>query len=207
MVSKAALTNIADEAAKSIDGELLKVSFEYMEWGSEYFFFHGLEEKYYQKFFECVTTLQSSTNKDIAQQSHPSLNAKSIFNTDSSIRDSFPEEVVNRVKDRLYPETRDEETSLSKALEITRSAFEVRLSKNYGRLHGFLWNNIFHVVWVDPAHNLYCGKKTPKKYKEIATVRSFAPDETLVIKARLHELQEQLGELFEAWANGKPQPE
>ena len=67
---------IADHDAKAISDEKLKLSFEYLDWDSEEFFFHGMEQKYYQKFFECLTILKSSTEKDITQQIHPSLSPK-----------------------------------------------------------------------------------------------------------------------------------
>ena len=84
---------IADNDAKTISDEKLKLSFEYLDWESEEFFFHGMEAKYYHKFFECMTIIQSSTEKDITQQVHSSLSPKSIFNTNTSIKGSFPERV------------------------------------------------------------------------------------------------------------------
>lgn len=36
------------------------------------------------------------------------------------------------------------------------SAFQFEISANeYGRVHGFLNNRIFYIVWLDPHHNLY----------------------------------------------------
>ena len=53
-------------------------------------------------------------------------------------------------------ETQNAEDAKAMALEITKShAFEVRVTKNQGRLHGFLWSNSFHIVWIDPFHNLH----------------------------------------------------
>ncbi len=36
--------------------------------------------------------------------------------------------------------------------------FEIS-SNEYGRVHGFMLENIFHIVWFDPDHNLYPKKK------------------------------------------------
>lgn len=37
--------------------------------------------------------------------------------------------------------------------------YQFAISRNeYGRIHGFFIGNIFHVVWLDPDHQLYPGK-------------------------------------------------
>ncbi|MEN8265366.1 MAG: hypothetical protein ABFR82_18125 [Nitrospirota bacterium] len=159
-----------------------------------------MEEKYYHKFFECITILKSSTEKDITQQVHPSLSPKSIFNTNTSIKSSFPERVISKLKAKLFVQTRDNDSSEAQAKEIADRAFEISLSKNYGRIHGFVWNNTFHVVWFDPAHNLFPMKKGITKHKDAATVKCFAPEECLRLQKKIKELQEEYEELLEAFA-------
>jgi len=185
---------IANRDAAAVSSEKLKVSFKYIDLDAEEFFFHGLEDAYYKKFFECVNALQDSTETQIAQQTHPSLSPKSIFNSTTSIRDSFPGAVVQMVKTSLFVETRDHAESASKAEEITRRAFEVRLGKNYGRLHGFLWNNTFHVVWIDPAHNLFPMGEKVKKHRDAATVRCYSPDECLRLQEQIRAMREEIAE-------------
>lgn len=34
-------------------------------------------------------------------------------------------------------------------------AYQFQLSKHKGRVHGFFVDVTFHVVWLDPDHNLY----------------------------------------------------
>lgn len=189
---------IADSQAKLVSDEKLKVSFEYIDWETEEFFFHGMEVKYYQKVFACICEISQCREKDILQQTHPSLSPKSIFNSSSSIKQSFPDNVVSKLKDKLYVETRDEESSISRAAEIALRAFEISLSKNYGRMHGFIWNSIFHIVWFDPAHNLYPMKKGITKHKDAAVVKCFSPDEVLKLRDKIKELQEENAELYEA---------
>ncbi len=29
------------------------------------------------------------------------------------------------------------------------------LSKERGRIHGFMYESLFYIVWIDPDHNLY----------------------------------------------------
>lgn len=190
-------SDIASSDAKETEGELLKVSFKYLSWDSEYFFFHGLEPTYYKKFFECITELQNSRERDITEQTHPSLTPKSIFNTKTSLYTCFPSEIVTKTQDSLFVETRDINISKTKALEATNRAFEVRLSKSYGRLHGFLWNKTFFIVWIDPAHNLYCGQSALQRHKEFAKVKSFSPEEVNRLKGEVHDLTKEVSELTE----------
>ena len=37
--------------------------------------------------------------------------------------------------------------------------YQFAISRNeYGRIHGFFIGNVFHIVWLDPAHQLYPGQ-------------------------------------------------
>jgi hypothetical protein len=193
--------NIASADAKAVSEEKLKVSFDYLDWESEEFFFHGMEEKYYQKFFECMTSLQSSNEKDITQQIHPSLSPKSIFNTNKSIKSSFPLIIVSKIKHKLFVQTRDDESSEAQAKEIVNRAFEISLSKNYGRVHGFVWNNVFNVVWFDPAHNLFPMKQGITKHKNAATVKCFSPEECMRLQEKIKELQDENEELLKIFSD------
>jgi len=190
--------SIADADAQSVADENLKVSFEYIDWDTEAFFFHGMAVKYYQKVFHCIVELTKSKERDIIQQTHPSLCPKSIFNSFSSIKNSFPESVITKIKDKLFIQTRNEDSSKAQAIEIASRAFEVSLSKHYGRIHGFVWNNTFHVVWFDPAHNLYPMRFGITKHKDAATVRCFSPEEVLRLQDKIKELQDENAELYEA---------
>jgi len=195
-------SKIAAKDAKAVSSEKLKISFEYMDWETEEFFFHGLEQGYYIKFFECITQIKQSVEKDILEQTHPSLTPKSIFNKNGT-KNEFPVSVIDRVANKLFLETRDKESANDEAESITtRRAFEVRVAKTYGRLHGFIWNNIFHVVWVDPAHNLYpVNKYGVRKQEDYATVKSFSGEEIVRLRDELRDLQEQYDELYKEWAS------
>ena len=197
-MGKNKFASIADQDAKIVAEERLRVSFEYIDWESEEFFFHGMETKYYQKFFDCIETIKSSKEKQITEQTHPSLSPKSIFNSGTAIKNSFPEHIIEKIKSKLFVETRDEETSKAKANEIASRAFEVRVTKNYGRIHGFIWNNTFNIVWLDPAHNLYSIKSGITKHRDAATIKCFSPDECLRLQETIRELQQEIAELYEA---------
>lgn len=196
-MAKTSYAKIADIAARAISKEKLRISFEYIDWESREFFFHGMEMSYYQKFFNCISEIQKSREQDITQQTHPSLKPKSIFNTPSSIRDSFPDSVIGKIKNKLYVQTKDESLAKEQAKEIASRAFEVSISKNYGRIHGFVWNNTFHIVWFDPAHNLYPMSKKIKKHRDAATVRCFSPKEVIRLQEIIKGLQLENAELWE----------
>ena len=195
---KSKIAIIAEQDARSVAEERLRVSFEYIDWDSDEFFFHGMEIKYYQKFFDCISVIKSSKEREITEQTHPSLLPKSIFNTQTSIRESFPNVVIEKIKNKLFVQTRDEQSSLAQANEIASRAFELRLATNYGRIHGFIWNNTFNIVWFDPAHNLYPMKYGIQLHKDFATVKCFSPDEALRLQEKIKELQEENTELYEA---------
>jgi hypothetical protein len=199
---KKKFNTIADQDAKSVAEERLRVSFNYLDWDSEEFFFHGMEIKYYQKFFDCISRIESSTERQITEHTHPSLVPKSIFKSQTSIRNSFPCEVIDKIKNELFVETKDEKSSLDQAKEIASRAFEVRWGgKNDGRIHGFIRNNTFNIVWFDPAHNLYPMNHGITKHKDFATVKSFSSDECLRLQEIIKKLQKENTELYEALCN------
>ncbi len=199
-MAKSKIAIIAEQDARSVAEERLRVSFEYIDWDSDEFFFHGMEIKYYQRFFDCISVIKSSKEREITEQTHPSLFPKSIFNTKTSIRESFPNVVIEKIKNKLFVQTRDEQSSLAQANEIASRAFEVRVAtkSNYGRIHGFIWNNTFNIVWFDPAHNLYPMKYGIRLHKDSATVKCFSPDEALRLQEKIKELQKENAELYES---------
>ncbi|HCA3585732.1 TPA: hypothetical protein MO350_003382 [Salmonella enterica subsp. enterica serovar Java] len=55
-----------------------------------------------------------------------------------------------------------EDTSVPQGFEHLNEQFQAyppyqfAISRNeHGRIHGFFVDNIFHIVWLDPTHNLY----------------------------------------------------
>lgn len=40
--------------------------------------------------------------------------------------------------------------------QIATPAYQFQISSNeHGRVHGFFFENVFYIVWLDPNHNLY----------------------------------------------------
>ncbi len=104
--------------------------------------------------------------------------------------------------DKLFLETRDWDWAKDEAVSITtKRAFEVRVAKSYGRIHGFIWNNIFHVVWVGPAHHLYpLNEYGVRHQKDYATVKSLSGEEVIRLRNELKNLQKRYDELYAEWA-------
>ena len=133
---------IAEEDHKKAESTLLRISFEYLDWDDgDLFFLHGLEADYYKKLFETLAEIKRSTESSILTQNHPSLFPKSIFNTTKSTRDEFPVKIIDTIEKKIKgaspagaPADAKEQAKI-----IVERAFEVRVGKNYGRIHAFVW--------------------------------------------------------------------
>ena len=195
------IKNISDRDHNKVISERLSLSFSYIDWDSEEFFLHGLEKNHYIKIFECLSSIKSSHSAEITQQTHTGLTPKSIRfgkNWTSLIKKSFPNSVLSKLKNLLKPQFDSEEEAEDQAEHILKdSAFEVRIAKSYGRVHGFIFSNIFHIVWFDPAHNLFPTNGVVKKHQDYATVKSFSPNEVTRLQEIIRRLQQEYAELYE----------
>lgn len=195
-------SSLLDDARR----QYLRVSFEYLDWESEEFFVHGFEAEFYARLFACLETIQCCTRDQMTKQNHPSLKCKAIFRTDTGTHDLFPSRVVEQIAAKLGSCDRSEDRHAT-ALQIARSAFEVSMGKNQGRLHGFVWEQAFNLVWFDPAHNLYPGTHGVRKQKDLMLPRSGAHAELLRVKGEVErvraeneQLSRDLDELMAEWA-------
>lgn len=180
--------SLADQKFESIDNEYLDISFKYIDWECEHFFLEGLKNQNYQELFAALNRLKFTTNKSFREQTAYDLTPKAIFKTETGLYKEFNQNTVELLSNAL----KNEEDPKTRAREYLRQAFEIRITgKNHGRIHGFLMNHTFHIVWFDPAHNLYHGKRKPQSMKEYATVkRCFSPDE-------FEKLQKENSELYD----------
>ncbi len=186
-IESSVLKSLAEDSYRQISNEKLRISFKFVDWESEEFFLHGLSKKYYELLFDAFNDIQTSTADDIKQQTHPRLMPKFInWKGDSTItKSSFPD----KIKDSLRPQCGNDENELQKQYEeMSRDSFELRVAKDYGRIHGFIFDNTFYIVWFDPAHNLFPGRddkgrdRKTKLPSEVAQVKSFSPEEVNRIK-------------------------
>lgn len=181
---------LSDKAHNAVETEKLSICFDYLDWDTEAFFVHGLSEKYYHHLFALFCEIKKSVPDQIKLGTHPSLNPKSIrWKTASYItQDSFPPLVIDKIKRSLKSQSEGSEEDLMKQVEeVTKDSFELMVAKNYGRIHGFLFANKFHVVWFDPAHNLFPGKDYGKERpiklpKDVLEIKTFCPEEINRIK-------------------------
>lgn len=176
---------LADKRLEDSEALKLNISFKYIDWEDEYFFLQGLKNKHFEKIFATLEELKNTTLKSFREQTAYNLTPKSIFHG-NGLYTRFHSQTYNLLKNNLQGEEDIDE----KVEKILKQAFEIRISKNYGRIHGFLLDNTFYIVWFDPAHNLYYGRKNPIKMKDYATVREFSQDE-------IEKLQEQISELYD----------
>ncbi|MCL6559413.1 MAG: hypothetical protein K6U74_11575 [Firmicutes bacterium] len=73
------------------------------------------------------------------------------------------------------------------------------LSQADGRVHGFMIDNVFYVVWLDPHHNLYPMERHGglKLYERPVTPYEELLQEHESLKERYRELEEDRRELWE----------
>lgn len=193
-------SQIAEKSHSKVAAEKLQVSLDFLDWDHpEIFFVHGLEPEHYKKLFECLAELGRSTEEQIVQQTHPSLSPKSIFNNKNATINCFPDRIKDLLRHQLEGPKPDANINYATmAQNAIDRAFEVRIGRSYGRLHGFVLNKVFHVVWLDPAHNLYPdindGVRGPAKY---ATVKGFGPAEVIDLKEKNRQLVEAMNNLQE----------
>jgi hypothetical protein len=213
----------AERDHASVDAEKLQVSFDYLDLGSEHFFIHGLSPDHYRKIFDCINAIAKSTEAEISKQTHPSLVPKSIFNKKGTYP-GFPAQLLPQIAERLLAEQKrgaaasaqDRDDANTQAKTVIHRAFEVRVGKTYGRIHGIIWDKVFYVVWFDPAHNLYPDDRHGiKLHDAFATVKGFGPDEVTALKVahdehcaefgtRYEQLKSEHEELLKVWAQSEP---
>lgn len=195
----------AKHTRDGVDQSCLRVSFEFLDWDSREFFLHGFDAEFYVRLFACLQSIQTSTQQQIENRNHPSLNCKPIFKTTTGSHDGFPRSVIERIASRLRNEGTSQDP-MAEAIRIARVAFEVSMGKNQGRLHGFLWNKAFNLVWFDPAHNLYPGHHKLRGPEQVMQVKSGAHAELLRLKGVIETLNienarlaKDFDQLLEEW--------
>jgi len=118
----------------SIDHETLRFSFQHLEISHEKFRLDGRAAQYFIKLFERLQNLSSLKHTEFTSNRGNSLRSHPIDWGNTSEKDGF--------------------THLNNQLKgLPPCQFQV--SKNNGRVHGFLLDNVFFVVWFDPDHLLY----------------------------------------------------
>lgn len=191
-----------ESAAERLDSKRMSISFKFVDHKNDYFFMHGLSKDFYEHLTESFDKIQNISENDLRQQkpiTH-SLDPKSI-NFQKSSQDSFPIDedstIYSYIKSRIAKEDGEAnkeiiEESLN---EFIKNAFEIKVSKNLGRIHGFVYSNIFYIVWFDPAHNLFLSKHMGQPGKlqlshEIEKIKPICPEKFQEYNQQIQELDE-----------------
>lgn len=174
MSLKDKLQQVSDKDHDRVQNEKLKISFSYVDHNNDKFQFHGLDKQFYQQLIDCFQRIKNATAKELKTQTAKSITPKCINWDYSTITEkSFPTHI---------------------GTELTKECFEVRITKNNGRVHGFLYNNIFYIVWIDPFHNLFPGKEEIKDCNDYIKVILDASATNSLTKER-EELKSQIAKL------------
>ncbi|WP_296231477.1 hypothetical protein [uncultured Pseudomonas sp.] len=128
-------TNTAIKAGNPESPRLLSFSFRYMDRQHQKFDYSGRDAAYFCKVIERLSALSSLTVQQLHAERSPALRAHPIAWDDTTEPEGF-----GHLNEQLR-ESRPYQFSIS--------------SNAHGRVHGFFLDHVFHVVWLDPNHNLY----------------------------------------------------
>ena len=77
-------------------------------------------------------------------------------------------------------------------LNESGDCWQIGISKANGRIHGFFYENIFHIIWLDRYHNLY-----PMKHHGGLKLHPPAMSDYDLLKAENEELKKEIRDLYE----------
>ena len=125
-----------DVAEREQENKEVIFSFKYLDlFGNTKFSIAGCGEKYLEKLLLRLKDLSTLKIDEFLSNRSPSLRVHEI-------------DWINTTEPNGF-------TSLNAYLR-EKTAFQFEISANeYGRVHGFLINRVFYIVWLDPHHNLY----------------------------------------------------
>ncbi|MCF6337724.1 MAG: hypothetical protein L3J84_07190 [Gammaproteobacteria bacterium] len=119
------------------DNETIRFSFKHLALNHNKFSFEGKTHEYFGKVFERLKNISSLTASEIFSNRSSSLRTHPINWDDTTEKTGF--------------------THLNQQLRQI-PAYQFQISSNeHGRVHGFILDNIFFVIWLDPEHRLYAN--------------------------------------------------
>lgn len=137
LVPEAPASKIAAGAAKSAP-HTISFSFKYIDHQHDKFGFSEQNANYFCKVIERLKNVSSHTAIELQSGRSPSLKAHCIDWSTTSEPDGFQN--LNEQFQSFTP-------------------YQFAVSRNeHGRIHGFFIGDIFHIVWLDPSHQLYPSK-------------------------------------------------
>ncbi|MGK9047856.1 hypothetical protein KXR63_10855 [Stutzerimonas chloritidismutans] len=113
----------------------LSFSFRYIDPRNQKFDYSQKESGYFCKVIERLSGLSTYTFSEVMAERSPALKAHPIDWPDTSEPAGF-----SNLNEQLREST----------------PYQFSISRNeHGRVHGFFIDDVFYVVWLDPAHRLY----------------------------------------------------
>jgi len=119
----------------SADNTTLRFSFKHLDLNHKKFSIEGQSHDYFHKVLERLKNLSTVTTRELITNRSPSMRSHPIDWENTSEHSGF---------NHLNSQLRD------------LRAYQFQISSNaHGRVHGFILENIFFIVWLDPDHSLY----------------------------------------------------
>lgn len=195
---------------EEVERKKLQISYKFVEHNTDYFFLHGLSSEYYEHLTKTFEKIQNITEDDLRLQREceglkpktlnfdaPNITQKSFSINEASLIYSF---IKN--KTRIENQTDDKKTIQDNLKEFIKNAFELRISTNLGRIHGFVYQNIFYIIWFDPAHNLYLTKHLGMQQRlklphEIESIKPICPTQYQEYNKKLKEIESYITEMLD----------
>lgn len=119
----------------SIDSETLRFSFKHLSLGEPNFSLDGKTSKYFEKVLSRLKDISALKASEVFSNRSSSLRAHPIDWEKTTMKEGF--------------------SHLNEQLRQV-PAYQFQISSNkHGRIHGFILENIFFVIWFDPEHKLY----------------------------------------------------
>jgi len=117
------------------DNETLRFSFKHLSLNNKRFSIQGKNHDYFGKVLERLKNISSLKASELFSNRSPSLRAHPIDWSKTTEKHGFAH--LN-----------------SQLKQIPAYQFQIS-SNEHGRIHGFILENIFFVIWFDPEHKLY----------------------------------------------------
>jgi hypothetical protein len=122
------------QTEKNIYSNCISFSFQFLDVNHHKFNVNGKQANYFQKLIDRLKDISSIERRQLSGYSNKTLRFHSIKWVDTTERCfGIP----------------NEDTIVEEPMQFSLSANE------HGRVHGFFIENVFHIVWLDPNHELY----------------------------------------------------
>lgn len=120
----------------------ISFNFKHLQEDSEKFKFSDKDGGYFCLLLNRLKELGSRTKKEII--------------TNIGLKEFFRHHEINFAEERVS----EDSFGLNLGKDAYDDAWQFMLTSNeHGRFHGYYIGNVFYIVWLDPAHNLYPGNK------------------------------------------------